>query len=96
MPILRDAAHAARSAFRSLGADLAYTRDSERKLSGIILRWGHAEPTATTGIVVEATYGETPLRFFVANENDNLSARRTFALTPKLCIAARKSLAFTP
>ena len=54
MPMLRDAAQAARKAFRGRGADAG------------------PEAVATAGVVVDAAYGATPVRFFVADRNNEI------------------------
>lgn len=72
MGIVRVAAKGARVVLRSAGIELATQRDASRRFNGIRLSWGDVDTIATSGTIVTTAIDNTPVRFFVANENDEI------------------------
>jgi FkbM family methyltransferase len=66
------ALRAARGVLRRAGVDLRYTRDPRRRLTGVRVQWGEVGAGATPGAVAVASFEGMTVRFFVANENDEI------------------------
>jgi FkbM family methyltransferase len=72
MGLLRSAAKATRSALRRVGLELSTHRDADRRFNGIRLSWGEDDSISTQGTVVKTTVDGATVRFFIANENDEI------------------------
>jgi FkbM family methyltransferase len=93
MTLARQTVQAARAALRGVGMDLTTSRNARRQFSGVTIAWGAPDKNALRGTIMRVDTGSGRyVRFFVANENDEIQREHRSGLfyePEELAIIAR-------